>query len=589
MALDFSNIKEFSINGTDIKSIDINNVRVWEKASPVPPTPPGPVDQYTKFFVEDVSGSANTLRISQINTNPSPLSITVEKSTDGVNWTSMGTTSSAGITATIPANGRLYLRSTATRFCGNVVNCSGRFNVGGNAMSLLYGSSFTGNETTFPSGGEYTFMDLFYNDTNLVSAGDLILPATTVLDGSYYMMFSGCTALTTAPVLPATTVSAYSYKNLFYGCTSLATAPALPATTLGENCYEYMFYNCTSLTTAPELPATYLRSYCYYNMFYGCSRLNYVKCLAHTTQNVNATQNWLYGVSSTGTFERSRSYNWSRGVSGIPTNWTVTPDFGLPFYIENIGNSTLTLTIYTGNTSKYTPLNNIRYSSDNSTWSSTFNVSRGSTDSRITVQPNQRVYIKAGLAPGSTGTGLNIAVEFKVDQPCNVGGYITSLNSGDVYESQTVARYIQRLFYNQTNIVSAENLIIPYTDLTNATSYAYRYMFYGCTGLTKAPELPATTLCSSCYYGMFQGCTSLTTAPELPATTLITGSYRNMFNGCTSLNSIKCLAEDVSASNCTTNWTSNVSSTGTFTKATSMSSWTTGANGIPSGWTVVNG
>lgn len=25
----------------------------------------------------------------------------------------------------------------------------------------------------------------------------------------------------------------------------------------------------------------------------------------------------------------------------------------------------------------------------------------------------------------------------------------------------------------------------------------------GCTSLTKAPELPATTLANSCYYGMF--------------------------------------------------------------------------------------
>ena len=38
-----------------------------------------------------------------------------------------------------------------------------------------------------------------------------------------------------------------------------------------------------------------------------------------------------------------------------------------------------------------------------------------------------------------------------------------------------------------------------------------------------------------CYYYMFNGCTSLTTAPALPATTLATGCYGNMFNGCTSL------------------------------------------------------
>lgn len=37
-------------------------------------------------------------------------------------------------------------------------------------------------------------------------------------------------------------------------------------------------------------------------------------------------------------------------------------------------------------------------------------------------------------------------------------------------------------------------------------SYCYAYMFYGCTGLTAAPSLPATTLKSNCYSAMFYGC-----------------------------------------------------------------------------------
>ena len=60
-------------------------------------------------------------------------------------------------------------------------------------------------------------------------------------------------------------------------------------------------------------------------------------------------------------------------------------------------------------------------------------------------------------------------------------------------------------------------------------------MFYGCTSLTTAPALPATTLANFCYSGMFHNCTSLTTAPALPATTLTNNCYRNMFNNCKSL------------------------------------------------------
>ena len=63
----------------------------------------------------------------------------------------------------------------------------------------------------------------------------------------------------------------------------------------------------------------------------------------------------------------------------------------------------------------------------------------------------------------------------------------------------------------------------------------YGYMFYGCTSLTQAPALPATTLADFCYENMFYGCTSLTQAPALPATTLADYCYQNMFRGCTSL------------------------------------------------------
>lgn len=59
-----------------------------------------------------------------------------------------------------------------------------------------------------------------------------------------------------------------------------------------------------------------------------------------------------------------------------------------------------------------------------------------------------------------------------------------------------------------------------------------------------------------------------------------------MFKGCSGLNYIKCLATNISASNCTNNWVDSVASSGTFVKNASMTSWTTGASGIPTGWTV---
>ena len=139
------------------------------------------------------------------------------------------------------------------------------------------------------------------------------------------------------------------------------------------------------------------------------------------------------------------------------------------------------------------------------------------------------------------------------------------------------------MFYKCTSLVNAPTL--PATTLAES---CYDGMFVNCSSLTTAPELPATTLAIGCYNSMFWKCTSLTTAPELPATTLVESCYNSMFWNCTNLNSITCLATNISAAICTTNWVEDVASSGTFTKAASMNDWTTGTSGIPSGWTVQN-
>ena len=81
-----------------------------------------------------------------------------------------------------------------------------------------------------------------------------------------------------------------------------------------------MFRNCSSLVNAPELPATTLAAQCYQNMFYGCTSLKTIRCRAKTTAS-SATTYWLYGISSSGTFNGYSEYGWSSGVSGIPSGW----------------------------------------------------------------------------------------------------------------------------------------------------------------------------------------------------------------------------------------------------------------------------
>ena len=195
------------------------------------------------------------------------------------------------------------------------------FSVQGNIMSLIDSTGFATAETLTDS---YTFCKLFYNCSGLVSAENLILPATTLTDSCYHTMFYncasltvatelpataltpncyaymfiGCSSLTTAPALPATTLAGYCYEGMFQGCTSLASAPALPATTLAEGCYHRMFQSCTSLATAPELPATTLAYYCYAGMFYGCSNLTTAPALPSETLADSCYQSMFYYCTS---------------------------------------------------------------------------------------------------------------------------------------------------------------------------------------------------------------------------------------------------------------------------------------------------
>ena len=85
---------------------------------------------------------------------------------------------------------------------------------------------------------------------------------------------------------------------------------------------------------------------------------------------------------------------------------------------------------------------------------------------------------------------------------------------------------------------------------------------------------------------MFRGCTSLTTAPELPATTLTSWCYSYMFLGCTNLNYIKAMFTTTPSTTYTNGWVSGVAAAGTFVKNSAAQGDVSGNNGIPQGWTV---
>lgn len=250
--------------------------------------------------------------------------------------------------------------------------------------------------------------------------------------------------------------------------------------------------------------------------------------------------------------------------------------------------------------------NSVSYSLDSgSTWASL-----ASNTNSPTVAAGNKILWKATLTPTSKGIG-----RFSSTGQFDVEGNAMSLLYGDNFQNKTslsTKNYAFRhLFNGCATVVNAKNMSLPATTLesycyqnmfndctslttapvlpaTELTDYCYNAMFNGCISLTTAPQLPATTLKNNCYAFIFRNCISLTTAPELSATTLVSSCYNQMFYGCTNLDNIICLATDISGSNCTLNWVYGVSASGTFTKAASMSSWTSGVSGIPNNWTVKN-
>lgn len=158
-------------------------------------------------------------------------------------------------------------------------------------------------------------------------------PKITVLSAPFQVcmnMFSGCSALRDASnvKLPSSGyLQTRCFSNMFKNCTSLQTAPELSSTSLGVECYSSMFAGCSSLVKAPELPAVTVGTRCYSSMFTNCTRLAYVKAMFTNEPNyggIGATDKWLTGVSSSGTFVKNSAATWDvTGESGIPEGWIV--------------------------------------------------------------------------------------------------------------------------------------------------------------------------------------------------------------------------------------------------------------------------
>ena len=254
-------------------------------------------------------------------------------------------------------------------------------------------------------------------------------------------------------------------------------------------------------------------------------------CYFKTTRRDNATTIWV-----------ANEY-----FSKAHVSFSNTPADRLNyFYVQaredNIESCTVKLQ-YSGNGSK------VEYKKNDEAWA------RYTSNSELRLKHGDKVYFRGNVKSWSGYDKFEVTGGGKFE----VGGNLASLFVNDFTSTDIDANWgtdatdwtFQSFFMGETGLVDASRLILPMATMINSGSNAgYRYMFQGCTNLTSAPALPASTLTTNCYQSMFQGCTSLTTAPALPATALEANCYQSMFQGCTQLTAAPALPASSLATCC---------------------------------------
>lgn len=292
---------------------------------------------------------------------------------------------------------------------------------------------------------------------------------------------------------------------------------------LTKECFRSMFEGNTYLTEAPELPATYIPEHSYDSMFKGCTSLEAVPELPAAVVDAYAYANMFSGCES---------------LMSIPN---VLP-------------------------AKYLTEHCYEYMFLDCT----------SLDT-----------IPEGFLPATVIADYCYRGMFK-----NTG--VVDIPEDLLPATRLYPYCYSQMFRDCTAIESVPENLLPSMSFAagSGARNCYEYMFQGCTSLADVPAnfLPALDKSTQCYNGMFRDCTSLETAPILPSPDVSAGCYSGMFSGCTSLNEVTCLGTSIYSGtgtlSGTNNWLSNVAASGTFYKDPNATWTTTGASGIPTGWTV---
>ena len=458
-------------------------------------------------------------------------------------------------------------------------------------------------ELTISASIPYCAYNYMFGSCTSLSTGPSVIPSKVISQYGCVGMFEDCSALTAAPEISATSIGEGAFSRMFNRCTSLVKAPShLYATTIaGRAGYDAMFRDCQSLTASPIIDLTNVSTAgCCTYMFYGCTNLQKVEVPNLTQWTSGTTNYWLSGVAETGEFICPAELPDIRGDSNIPVDWTKVDTVQPLCFTAQEANSTVRL-------DKVGSPNfiSIKTSTNGSTWTD-YSWTNNTGDTLTLANVGDKVYMRAKTSNQTIGNGDSNYYQFKMTGRIAASGNIQTLlkSSGDVYAAP---RYCYRnIFKGCTSLTTAPDLpattlgdhcymdafngctaltATPKLPATTLGTYCYQGTFSGCTSLKKVEALPATTLADYCYCWMFGNCKSLREAPKLQATHLAYGCFENMFNGCSSLSSIEVAFSTWGSGN--TNWVKNVAASGTFTCPAALPD-TRGTNNIPTGWTKVD-
>lgn len=520
---------------------------------------------------------------------------TIEYRKNGGEWTEITSTTGgtkvnvvSGDTVEFRGDNAQYACSSQTAFYRSYFReTTCQYSIKGNIMSLLDEENFESKKTLDSA---WTFFMLFAQ-SNVRDASNLVLPATAITEHCYRNLFQGCSALTHGlKVLPAKTLTTYCYSAMYIRCPALLETTKIKAETMANNCCTSMYVACTSLTEVCDLPAINLAESCYYQMFSGCTNLVKVKRLPATTLAPNCYYSMFRACTS---------------LVGVPRNLLpaeIVPEgaYRQMFYeclslerppympATTYGTQACNMMFF-GCTSL---INAPELPATTLGVASYFYMFKGCTNLKrapsiipaMTIPASAcammfRECLSLETSTSLPATGVGDASYLGMFLSC-----ATLTSVPQILPAATLAASCYTAMFQGCSAITS----VPELPALNLAINCYHQMFLGCISLTGVPYnfLPATTLADNCYFNMLRECTNLIQAPELQAATLAKECYAGMFTDCHNLNYIKCLATNISASNCTGAWLANVASSGTFVKAASMTSWPTGNSGIPAGWTV---